>query len=242
MPTRLHLTVEAVEIDAEEADKARQHAQNLRHLGVAVTIDNADFFAWIMEGRAASSWDAILGNPPYIRYQYFDAVQRDRAQRLFAVAEVPFTKRTNAWVPFLIASVLHLAPGGRLAMVVPAAILHILHAEGLRRLLEREMESITLLCLRDLIFANVLQGVVLLLAVKRCDATPEDFPTARLKIIDINGIEHLNHRDTETRRTHGEKRGENSLVPPLSQRGRGGQGVRAEAWERGPGVRILPPP
>ena len=119
-------------------------------------------------GNAARQWDAILGNPPYIRYQYFEKEQRDLAEQLFKRAGVPFSKRTNAWASLVLACVLHLKPGGSLALVLPAELLYIQHASGLRRLLEQEMATITLINIREMVFADVLQGVVLLLARKKC--------------------------------------------------------------------------
>lgn len=195
-------SVDAVELMVEESQKAEIHADALRTAGVSVTLDTKDFFSWITNGKAVSRWDAIIGNPPYIRYQYFDKDQRDIAESIFEKAGLRFTKRTNAWVPFLIASVLHLNPQGRLAMVVPAEILHIQHAGGLRLLLEQEMESVAIVSLRDMIFENVLQGVVLLLGVKRAMPPATEIslfnqhqaptPTKTdLQIIDIEGVRHL---------------------------------------------------
>jgi len=158
--------VDAIELFPQEAEKAKIAGERLRQFRTEVEIVNADFFQWIDEVNG-TEWEAIVGNPPYIRYQYFEKEQRAKAEKIFAQANVPFTKRTNAWVPFVIASIMHLTPGGRLAMVIPAEILHVQHANGLRLLLEQEMESVTLIHFRQIVFENTLQGVVLLLATKR---------------------------------------------------------------------------
>jgi adenine-specific DNA-methyltransferase len=197
---------DGVEILASEAEKAGQKVQILNEKGIDSKIYNKDFFGWIDNGSADASWDVIIGNPPYIRYQYFEVEQRDIAEKIFSSAGVSFTKRTNAWVPFVIASVTHLAPGGRLAMVIPSEILHIQHADGLRLMLEREMESIAIISIRDMVFADALQGVVLLLARKRdcqpyfalsvpsnsraATATAEE-PRTKMKIVDVEGLSDL---------------------------------------------------
>lgn len=165
--SRKNLTIDAVEILQEEANKARQVASELNKLGVQASIVEVDFLEWIVAKPPTKTWDAIIGNPPYIRYQYFDKKQMDFAAQIFAKARIPFTKLTNAWVPFVIASVMHLAPGGRLAMVLPAEILHVLHVDGLRRLLEQEMDVVEIIDVRELVFVDALQGVVLLRAVKK---------------------------------------------------------------------------
>ncbi len=169
------IKVDAVEIVPEEAAKADHRADALRAAGANVQIANEDFFRWLERAGQDRQWDAVVGNPPYIRYQYFDESQRNWAELIFRRAGIPFSKRTNAWVPFVIASVEHLRPRGRLAMVIPAELLHVSHADGLRRLLEREMEQITVIHLREIVFAGTLQGTVLLLAIKRGRA-----PTVRL--------------------------------------------------------------
>lgn len=205
--------VDAVELIPQEATKADQVSITLRQLLTEVNIINDDFFNWI-EMVNGNRWDAIIGNPPYIRYQYFEEAQRDKAQRIFARANVPFSKRTNAWVPFVIASVMHLAPKGRLAMVIPAEILHVQHANGLRLLLEQEMSFVTLIHFRQIVFADTLQGVVLLLAEKRDKQTfhplfhynsaqRDLFSTtlpqqADLQIVDLDDVENLQTLNLDT--------------------------------------------
>jgi adenine-specific DNA-methyltransferase len=161
------ISLEAVEIVAEEAAKSEQVCAQLREIGVNARVIQHDIFSWLDNGRAGRQWDAILGNPPYIRYQYFEKDQRELAEQLFKRARIHFSKRTNAWASLVLACVMHLKPGGSLALVLPAELLHIQHAGSLRRLLEQEMETITLINIREMVFPDVLQGVVLLLARKK---------------------------------------------------------------------------
>ncbi len=210
-PHRMPLSIEAVEIVAEEAAKAEFFSTKLQEVGAKAQVVNHDIFTWLGNGNATRQWDAIVGNPPYIRYQYFDKEQRETAEKIFKKANVPFSKRTNAWVPLVIASIMHLAPGGRLAMVLPAELLHIHHANGLRQLLEQEMESVTLLNIREMVFPDVLQGVLLLFGVKRRDRAfrplqridtkqttlfPEpSIEHTKLQIIDIDNVNKLSEFD-----------------------------------------------
>lgn len=209
--------IDAVELLPQEANKANDSGEALRRLNAEVAVVNDDFFNWI-EAVNGNRWDAIIGNPPYIRYQYFEAAQRDKARQIFDRANVPFSKRTNAWVPFVIASIMHLAPDGRLAMVIPAEILHVQYAQGLRLLLEQEMASVTLIHFRKIVFPNTLQGVVLLLAEKRgarpfqplnrtATAQPSLFsflpqPHADLQIVDLDSLEDLQALELSTLPRH----------------------------------------
>ena len=158
-------SVTAIELDPDEARKARK-----KRAGVVT----GDFFAWL-EANEEERFDAVLGNPPYIRYQYLEPGPREAAARLCERAGVPISKLTNAWVPFALLSLERLTAGGRLALVVPAEIMHVHHALGLRRFLERNARTLTLVHLRAMVFEGALQGVVLLLVEK---AGPGEAPCA----------------------------------------------------------------
>lgn len=217
----VHLSIDAVEIEPEESAKAEEFSSNLRRIGVDVRVVNDDVFHWLGNGNSNKKWDAIIGNPPYIRYQYFEKSQREIAEDIFRMANVPFSKRTNAWVPLVIASIMHLVPGGRLAMVIPSELLHIQHAGGLRQLLDQEMETITLINIREMVFTDVLQGVVLLLGIKRQDrefmplmhqekqqlyllAQPTG-ESAKLRILDYDKLDNLSQLDLLTVKEDTEK-------------------------------------
>ena len=160
--------VTAFEIDGTEAAKAarRGKASSLNH----VTVRREDFLGWASNALQERSlhFDAVVGNPPFIRYQYLPSVFQRRAQRIFDELDCKFTKHTNAWVPFVLASFSLLRPGGRLAMVVPAEIIHIMHARSLRRFLSSNCQKIVIVDPEELWFPGTLQGAVLLLAQKRC--------------------------------------------------------------------------
>lgn len=158
-------SVTAFEIHPKEAAKARRRARSLK--GVRTTVRAADYLQWSLDHSPENPrFDAVIGNPPFIRYQYLDDSSQELAREIFRVHQLPFTMHTNAWVPFVIAAVSQLRPGGRVAMVVPAEILHVLHARSLRGFLLRQCSRILILDPRELWFGETLQGVVMLLAEK----------------------------------------------------------------------------
>lgn len=87
-------------------------------LGVPLSHDQihaGDFFAYCrdnlfephMFGLIASNgkgFDAVLGNPPFIRYQNFPEGHREVAFDLMRRAGLHPNRLTNAWVPFLVVS------------------------------------------------------------------------------------------------------------------------------------------
>ncbi len=162
--------VTGFEIDPDEAKKASKVARQAGLLHVA--IKEADFLGWAIDALHDKSvrFDAILGNPPFVRYQYLPPLFQDRAESIFDVLECKFTKHTNAWVPFILASFALLQPGGRLAMVVPAEIIHVTHAQSLRSYLGEQAARLVVIDPEELWFPGTLQGAVLLLAEKKADS------------------------------------------------------------------------
>lgn len=157
---------------SEEAEKARV-ALNGGNFTSSEVLD-ADFLEWALPKLGQNEFfDAVVGNPPYIRYQYLDAADQAFSEAIFAHYGLSFTKHTNAWVPFVIASIGLLAPGGRLAMVIPSEILHVLHAGSLRKFLLSECRKILMVDPNELLFDEALQGTVLLMLEKKASPKQE---------------------------------------------------------------------
>jgi len=154
------------EIEPNEAEKARKRYTALK--GVKANIYTKDFLGWsLLNFFNKPLFDGVLGNPPFIRYQYLEDFIQERAEKIFNLFNLKFTKHTNAWVPFVVSSIAMLRPGGRLAMVVPSEILHVPHAESLRLFLTAQCSKILIFDPEELWFDNVLQGTVLLLTEKK---------------------------------------------------------------------------
>jgi adenine-specific DNA methylase len=154
----------ACELNAEEAAKAHARGGS----APALTVHVGDFLRWFLfYGQQVKGFDAALGNPPFIRYQYLPEEQQALAEKVFSRFGLPFTRHTNAWVPFVMATVALLREGGRLGMVVPAEIFHITHAASLRRFLAERCSRVLILDPEEIWFTETLQGTVLLLAEKK---------------------------------------------------------------------------
>lgn len=165
------LSVTGVERLAGEAAKARKAANSLK--ARAAQVVSADFLEWAQQKLdSGASFDAVTGNPPYIRYQYLDEEDQKLSEQLFDRFSLVFTKHTNAWVPFVIACVALLSPGGRLAMVIPSELMHVLHAGSLRKFLLAQARRVLMVDPNELLFAEALQGTVLLMVEKK--ARPAD--------------------------------------------------------------------
>ncbi len=166
-PEQIGGQIQGVELFADEAARARRR---LFALGIAAEncVSVGDFFdfedqAWGLVGRR---FDVAIGNPPFLRYHNFPEEQRERAFRIMRTAGLKPTRLTNAWAPFLVAASLRLKENGRLAMVIPAELLQVKYAEETRAFLARHFGSLTVITFRRLVFPDIQQEVVLLLAEK----------------------------------------------------------------------------
>ncbi|MBN1209993.1 MAG: N-6 DNA methylase [Myxococcaceae bacterium] len=176
----------AFELEPEEAKKARARARALAP--GKMKVHNEDFLEWYLLGSGIhGTVDAVVGNPPFIRYQYLSQPAQALAEKLFKFLRLPFTRHTNAWVPFVLASLHMLRPGGRLAMVVPSELLHVLHTQSLRTYLIERCQSVLVIEPKEIWFDDTLQGVVLLLAEKKQSASQP----CRLGILATSGRQFL---------------------------------------------------
>lgn len=182
--------VTAFELDEFEAAKAKARAFEV---GIKADVHAEDFLGWAIDHRTnpRAKFDAVVGNPPFVRYQYLPEPFQVRSEQIFRVLELPFTKHTNAWVPFILASMSMLRPGGRLAMVVPAEIIHVTHAQSLRSYLGSECRRLVIIDPEEIWFSDTLQGAVILLAEKRKDPSEKPqglgmYPVKGREFLDMN--------------------------------------------------------
>lgn len=139
---------------------ARESERTLRAEGIAARIHTGDFFDHEPDG----TYDAVIGNPPYVRYQDFSGEARARSRRAALRAGVSLTGLASSWAAFTVHSALFLKPGGRLGLVLPAELLSVNYAADVRRFLMQHFRSVGLVMFVDRVFPGVQEEVVLLLA------------------------------------------------------------------------------
>ncbi len=165
-----------VELDPQEAVKA---SQRLLDLGLPLSSNNVihigDFFEHCQRHlfgeqvltlvlKERQHFDVVIGNPPFIRYQNFPEEHRQIAFSMMKRAGFHPNRLTNAWLPFLVVGSLLLKKDGRLAMVIPAELFQVNYAAEVRQFLSDYFSRVTLITFRQLVFKNIQQEVVLLLA------------------------------------------------------------------------------
>lgn len=187
--------IQAVEIEKDEAEKVQIRYADKKN----VEVCNEDFFDFFKRVQGKKSYDLILGNPPYIRYQYLKERQREIQSQILTDNGMKANKLINAWVAFMVACVQLLSEHGKIAFVIPAEILQVAYAEDLRLYLSNHLAKITLITFEQLVFPGIEQEVVVFIGEKdECEKgiriiemeNLEDF-----KILDIqkNGFQRVPH-------------------------------------------------
>lgn len=154
--------VTAVEIVSDEAEKLQKRYRDEDK----VSILNEDFFDFYERCHSNNKYDLIVGNPPYIRYQYLTEKQREIQSEILTAHGMKSNKLINAWVCFVVACVQMLSEKGKLAMVLPAEIMQVAYAEDLRLFLSNQLSAITLITFEKLVFPEIEQEVVVFIGEK----------------------------------------------------------------------------
>lgn len=139
---------------------ARIAEARMRAAGLVANIRVANFF----DLAPVETYDAVIGNPPYIRYQAFSGEARVKALRAALRAGVRLNGLASSWAAFVIHATSFLREGGRLGLVLPAELLTVKYASQVRRFLLQRFGSVKLVMFDELVFPNVQEEVVLLLA------------------------------------------------------------------------------
>ena len=150
-----HSRSTGIELCSERSAEARRAAPH-------AAVYETEFFEWA-EGTP-QRFDAVGGNPPFIRYQHFTGATRQRAARLSSAMRAEFSGLASSWAPFVVVSASLLRPGGRLAFVVPAEIGHATYAVPLIRSLCEHFASVRLIAIRDKVFPELSEDAWLLYA------------------------------------------------------------------------------
>lgn len=176
-------SITAVEIDPVEAEKTRARYHRSKNIQV-ITEDFFEYYDRVLEKQ---QFDLILGNPPYIRYQYLTEAQREMQSNILTSHGMKANKLINAWVAFLVACVQLLSDTGKIAFVIPAEILQVAYAEDLRLFLSEHLASITLITFEQLVFPDIEQEVVVFIGEKG----GEEKGIRIIEVDDLNGFEKL---------------------------------------------------
>ena len=187
--------ISGIELDPDEADKSRKNLSADLD-GFEPKIHTGDFFTYCQKElleetffdqiiRTGKKFNAVIGNPPFIRYQNFPEEYRKIAFQIMGQIGFTPTKLSNAWLPFLVISTLLLTKNGRLAMVIPAELFQVGYAAQTREFLSQHFSKLIIVTFKELVFLNIQQEVVLLLGEHNGSQN------SGIQVLEINNLNDL---------------------------------------------------
>lgn len=160
--------VEAIEIVGAEAAKTEQA---LREQEIPGRSSAENFLTW-SEG-AAPEFDLVLANPPYVRFQFIDDADKERAKAIGASLGASSTAVSNLWIPVFLASLSKLRAGGAFSVILPAEFLTGVSASTVRSWLLSNTKDLKIDLFQPGAFPSVLQEVLVLSGRIGRSASPE---------------------------------------------------------------------
>lgn len=141
------------------ASAAAAHIR-LQAIGADASIEVGDFF----DLKRPFFYDAVVGNPPYVRYQDFSGEAREKALSRAKEAGVALSALCSSWAPFLVVCTEMLKNGGSLGMVLPAELLTVGYAAPVRQALASSFTELEVTLFDERVFPEVQEEVILLVA------------------------------------------------------------------------------
>jgi len=152
----------------KDASVARDLSMTLGNDAAIITRD----FMSIRRDDLVRDINVVLGNPPYVRHHNLSARSVERAAR--AVEGHGLSRTGNYWAYFVLHSIQLLAPGGRLALVLPGSVVHGGYSGTVRKALQRWFCRITAVFINECVFPGVEEETIIVLAeTKRFVAASE---------------------------------------------------------------------
>lgn len=150
------------EVDGVEIHEysARVGRERVHDAGGKAHVRVRDFFDVV----PTPSYAAVIGNPPYVRYQGWTGEARAKSRAAALRAGVALTGLASSWAAFTVHSAQFLKDGGRLGLVLPAELLSVNYAAPIRSFLFNRFSSVELVLFDEQVFPEAEADVVLLLA------------------------------------------------------------------------------
>lgn len=154
-------SVTGIDLDRTACSCASASIQE-RPFSIRTRIMNRDFFS--VSPHEVGETGVIIGNPPFVRYQGLGRADRNRALLRAEKAGVVLSERSNLWAPFVVHATSFLNEGGRLALVLPAELLHANYAAPVMSHLLSSFSKVRILTFENSLFPTLEVEAIVLLA------------------------------------------------------------------------------
>ena len=144
-------------VDVES--KCLEYVRSSRDL-IEANCTVRDFLDLSREELQGAPFQAVIGNPPYVRHHWLNRVTKAAGRAANEGAGIALSGRASAWAYFVVHSMNFIATNGRLALLVPEAILQADYANVVRELLISSFGNVRLVHLRERMFEGTEEAVV----------------------------------------------------------------------------------
>lgn len=135
-------------------DTAFDHARSLVSSGLpARNVVRSDFFE-LEPDDLGGNFAAIVGNPPYVRHHLLTDTQKRSAISATRKKGIELPNTSDAWAYFVAHSTSFLTCGGRMAFVLPEAVIYAHYASGVLELLKKSFESVRFVRIAQRLFSG----------------------------------------------------------------------------------------
>lgn len=140
-----------------------------RRLGLTLISQNfflGDFLAIAPTAYGGRYFQAVIGNPPYVRHHGLSSVQRSTARSVRDALLPQLNMQASLWAYFVLHSTQFLSEGGRMAWLLPSSFKHAYYSKPLREFLCKHFCTIRIIELQERIFRTegAEEGTIILLA------------------------------------------------------------------------------
>ena len=150
-----------IELLESEAEACRGELSRANIAGDVVTDS---FFSWLNLERGP--YNILVGNPPFIRYQFIPDAEREAAEWLLRTRGHDLQGVSNYWIPFVLLGLDLLEPGGVFSLVLPSELLSTVSGGQVRAELIEKFDSLTVDLYPRKNFPDILQDVLVLSGVR----------------------------------------------------------------------------
>lgn len=162
-------------------------AQKCRETGRLAPFDTSIRCTNALEWAAKTNEmvDVVVGNPPFIRYQFVSKPDLQAVEQVGKRIGLTFRGVSNLWIPVVLGALSRLRTGGSMALVVPAEVFTGLSAGTVRSWLVKNFDLLRVDMFAPGSFPGVLQEVVVV-SGRRADTNDSVLNASR----DVLFVEH----------------------------------------------------
>ncbi|MDH2915508.1 MAG: N-6 DNA methylase [Gallionella sp.] len=133
---------------------------------------HADFLTTTADSFGKTNFDAVIGNPPYIKNDRIGDHQRESIKLLSQHIHQCVKGRANLWAYFIMHAMSFLKVGGRMAWVLPGNFLTADYASSIRTELSKRFKHVIAISVAERLFLS--QGTEERTVVLMCDGYQQD--------------------------------------------------------------------